>query len=47
MKWFRISRNGTITLVIAALLLIPLRAYPNNPAALKVIRAQAKCRKAM
>ena len=24
-----------------------LRAYPNNPAALKVIRAQAKCRKAM
>ena len=24
-----------------------LRAYPNNPAALRVIRAQAKCRKAM
>ena len=26
MKWFRINRNGTITLVIAALLLIPLIA---------------------
>jgi len=24
-----------------------LRAYPNNPAALKAMRAQAKCRKAM
>ena len=26
---------------------IPLRAYPNNPAALRAMRAQAKCRKAM
>ena len=26
---------------------MPLRAYPNNPAALRAIRAQAKCRKAM
>ena len=25
----------------------PIRAYPNNPAALRAIRAQAKCRKAM
>ena len=25
----------------------PLRAYPNNPAALRAMRAQAKCRKAM
>ena len=24
-----------------------LRAYPNNPEALKAMRAQAKCRKAM
>jgi hypothetical protein len=24
-----------------------LRAYPNNPAALKAMRAQAKCRKPM
>ena len=26
---------------------LSLRAYPNNPAALRAIRAQAKCRKAM
>ena len=26
---------------------VPLRAYPNNPAALRAMRAQAKCRKAI
>lgn len=46
-----VARHLDAEIILVGVVIVPseqsLRTYPNNPAARKAIRAQAKCKKAM